>query len=68
MPNLIERDKVGAHVRIVTKGGGQFVGYFEHLVLFNSPATGSTIALPEKDLTEDTVSRKIAESNKTFGK
>ncbi|VVB51609.1 Uncharacterised protein [uncultured archaeon] len=66
------------HVRIVTEGGGQYIGVWEgtlegqriadDLILFNSQATGSTLAIKEKDLTPERVSRKIADSDRTFGK
>ena len=61
--------KVNAqHARIVALGGGDYVpGMLGDLVLFNSPATGSTIALREADLTPDAVRRRIAESNAKFG-
>ena len=56
------------HARIVALGGGDYVpGMLGDLVLFNSPATGSTIALREADLTPDAVRRRIAESNAKFG-
>jgi hypothetical protein len=61
--------KVNAqHARIVALGGGDYVpGMLGDLVLFNSPATGSTIALREADLTPDAVRQHIAESNARFG-
>lgn len=56
------------HARAVEKGGGEYVpGMLGDLVLFNSPATGSTLALHEADLTPDAVRRHIAESNAKFG-
>lgn len=56
------------HKRVVEAGGGLYVGpCFEDLVMFDSPATGSTLALPENELTADAVRHKIMESNKAFG-
>lgn len=56
------------HQRIVEEGGGVYVpGMFGPLVLFNSPQTQSTLALPEKDLTPEAVRHRIVESNKQFG-
>lgn len=57
-----------SHKAIVEQGGGVYVpGMFGNLVLFNSPATGSTLALPESELTADRVREHIAESNAKFG-
>lgn len=57
-----------AHARIVGLGGGVYVpGMLGDLVLFNSPATGSTLALPASQLTPDAVRAHIAESNARFG-
>ncbi len=57
------------HKRIVEAGGGIYVhGMMGNHVLFNSPATGSTLALPEDGLTAEAVRAHIAESNKKFGK
>lgn len=57
------------HKAIVEAGGGIYVhGMMGPLVLFNSPATGSTLALPEDRLTTEAVRERIAESNKEFGK
>lgn len=56
------------HARIVAMGGGEYVpGMLGDLVLFNSPATGSTLALHEADLTPEAVRQHIAESNAKFG-
>ena len=56
------------HARIVARGGGIYKpGMLGDLVLFNSPATGSTLALHEADLTPEAVRRHIAESNAKFG-
>ena len=56
------------HARIVEAGGGEYVpGMLGDLVLFNSPATGSTLALREADLTPEAVRQHIAESNARFG-
>lgn len=55
------------HKDIVEMGGGQYVpGTLGDLVLFNSPATGSTLAVSENDLTSDLVRAKIAESDAIF--
>ena len=61
--------KVNAqHARIVALGGGIYKpGMLGDLVLFDSPATRSTLALHEADLTPDAVRRHIAESNAKFG-
>ena len=56
------------HKRIVEAGGGIYVrGMLANLVLFNSPQTRSTLALPEDKVTAETVRAKIADSNKSFG-
>jgi len=58
----------GTHAHIIESAGGQYVaGMLGDLVLFNSPATGSTLALREADLTPDAVRAHIAESNAKFG-
>lgn len=46
----------------VTEGGGQWVGYMEGLVYFNSPQTGSTLACKDSEISADKVRRKIEES------
>ena len=56
----------------VKNGGGQWVGIQEaegmpyDLVLFNSPVTGSTLALKTSELTADGVRRRIEESDAAF--
>ena len=56
------------HARIVAMGGGIYKpGMLGDLVLFDSPATRSTLALHEADLTPDAVRQHIAESNARFG-
>ena len=56
------------HKAIIEQAGGIYVaGMFGDLVLFNSPATGSTLALPESQLTAERVAEHIAESNAKFG-
>jgi hypothetical protein len=56
------------HQHIVEEGGGVYVpGMVGTLVLFNSPQTRSTLALPEKDLTPEMVCSTILKSNKQFG-
>lgn len=52
--------------RFIENGGGKFVGRMDKLVLFNSPTTGSTLALPIRMLTVDKVKTAIAESNALF--
>ena len=56
------------HARIVALGGGIYKpGMLGDLVLFDSPATHSTLALREADLTPEAVRQHIAESNARFG-
>ena len=56
----------------VEDGGGIFVGIQEcegrnyDLVLFNSPTTGSTLALKTDRITSHAVWNRIHESDKTF--
>lgn len=56
----------------VKDGGGQWVGIQEYegmpydLVLFNSPGTGSTLALKTSEITADSVRRRIEESDAAF--
>jgi len=50
----------------VKDGGGQWVGYLEGLVYFNSPQTGSTLACKDSEISADKVRRKIANSDKLF--
>lgn len=56
----------------VKNGGGQWVGVQENegmpydLVLFNSPKTGSTLALKDSDITAEGVRRSIKESDAKF--
>lgn len=56
----------------VKDGGGQWVGIQEYegmpydLVLFNSPATNSTLALKTSEITADSVRRRIEESDAAF--
>jgi hypothetical protein len=56
----------------VKDGGGRWVGIQEcegmayDLVLFNSPVTGSTLALKTSDISADSVRRRIEESNALF--
>jgi hypothetical protein len=51
---------------IVEQGGGIFRGRMEHLVLFDSPATHSTLALHENNITASAVSSQIRESDRKF--
>ena len=56
----------------VKDGGGHWVGIQEcerlpyDLVLFNSPGTGSTLALKTSEITADSVRRRIEESDAAF--
>jgi hypothetical protein len=60
--------EVPKHRAIVEAGGGIYVrGMMGPLVLFNSPKTGSTLALPENELTPEAVALKLLVSNKAFG-
>lgn len=57
------------HKRIVETGGGVYVpGTMDDLVLFNSPTTGSTLALQWHLLSAEAVRARIAESDKEFAK
>jgi len=60
-------EKAARFEYIVRQGGGHYVGMMGNLVLFNSPTTGSTLALKESDLTSDAVRKQITESNLKFG-
>jgi hypothetical protein len=58
---------------IVKAGGGRYVGVIneipgkmESIVLFTSPQTRSTLALPSSRLTVETVREQVAESNAAF--
>lgn len=60
--------------RAVEAGGGVWVGIQEceglkyDAVLFNSPETGSTLALKTTEITADKVRERIAASNALFRK
>lgn len=55
------------HKRIVEAGGGIYVpGMLGNLVMFTSKTTGSTLALPETELTKEAVFAHIMESDTTF--
>ena len=55
------------HKEIVEAGGGIYVpGMLGGLVLFNSPTTGSTLALPICFLSAASVRKQIAESDARF--
>ena len=65
-----ENDYVDKHRKIVDAGGGEYVRsnvFNDRQVMFNSPATGSTLLLSEKGLTPDAVREHIKESNAKFG-
>ena len=51
---------------IVEAGGGVYRGRMDSLILFDSPATHSTLALHENNLTASTVSAQIRDSNRKF--
>ena len=58
---------------IVEAGGGKYIGVLnetseraELIVLFISPKTRSTLAIPVSCLTADTVREQLAESDATF--
>jgi len=58
-----------SHKRIIEQAGAVYVpGRFGELVLFNSSETGSTLALPESELTVEAVKRHVQESNVKFDK
>jgi hypothetical protein len=59
---------------IVEAGGGRFIGVLkkvpeksEAIVLFISPETKSTLAIPISQLTVEAVREQLAESNAAFG-
>ena len=52
----------------VVQGGGTYVGESLGLILFNSPATGSTLALPPEQCTAFEVRKHIKESDEKFAK
>ena len=59
---------------IVEAGGGRFIGVLkkvpeksEAIVLFISPETKSTLAIPISQLTVEAVRSQLAESNAAFG-
>ncbi len=68
-------DDIALWKAAVEEGGGIWVGVLEGiegvtagLALFNSPATGSTLALkPTEPITPEAVREHIAESNEKFG-
>jgi hypothetical protein len=58
---------------VVAAGGGSYVGVLkeipdkmESLVLFNSPRTRTTLAIPISHLTAEAVSEHLAESGAAF--
>ncbi|MGD0428524.1 MAG: hypothetical protein ABSC10_17570 [Candidatus Acidiferrales bacterium] len=62
-----------AFTSIVAAGGGSYVGVLkeipdkmESLVLFNSPRTRTTLAIPISHLTVEAVREHIAESDAAF--
>ena len=65
----MHKPSIAIHRRIVERGGGVYVpGRLGTLVLFNSPKTGGTLALEEKDLTPERVREKIRLSDLAFAK
>lgn len=57
--------------RAVEVAGGQYVGIQEggtfNLVLFNSPKTGSTLAVKEKDFTAVAVQNRLEQHEQEWG-
>ncbi len=57
------------HRRVVEAGGAEYVpGTLCGLVMFNSRATGSTLAIEAAQLTAENVRAKLAASDREFGK
>lgn len=57
------------HKQIVEAGGGHYVpGMLGDLVLFNSPRTGTTLAVEEQYLSSEVVKTKIFASDREFAK
>lgn len=68
-----EQDVIVSAQECVKRGGGEYVGIQDggpycKLVLFNSPQTGSTLALKTTVITPDLVRDKIKQSNKAFAR
>lgn len=67
-----EQDVFASAKACVEEGGGIWVGiqecssYTDYLVLFNSPETGSTLALKTTAITPELVASKIKNSNAQF--
>jgi len=59
-------------MRLVAEGGGIWVGMQDGgalpFVLFNSPTTGSTLALTTAEITAEKVRAKIEASDRNFAK
>ena len=68
------QDVIASAKACVEAGGGIWVGiqetggHLHDLVLFNSPTTGSTLALKTTEITPELVKTKIADSDRTFAK
>jgi len=67
-------EELGEYTRAVIAGGGKFVAvmdcapYSEDLVLFDSPTTHSTLALPLSQFSAQGVRARIAASDAEFAK
>jgi hypothetical protein len=67
-----ERANMIGAMKAVAEGGGIWVGIQEgglyNLVLFNSPLSGSTLALPTTEITAEAVRLRIEKSDREFRK
>lgn len=64
MPQRVNPD----HKKVVEAGGGVYEpSGIPGMVMFDSPKTGSTLAIKECDLTPEAVRRIIKKSNEAFG-
>jgi hypothetical protein len=67
-----KQDVLASAKTCVEEGGGIWVGIQDcspdcaDLVLFNSPETGSTLAIPTTRITPELVCSRIRQSNATF--
>lgn len=70
MPSITTSESL--HRLAVKDGGGKYVGIQEcegvdyDLVLFNSPTTGSTLALKTSEITAAKVAKRIEDSDAAF--
>ena len=51
---------------IIKQSGGEYLGIRNGLVSFNDPVTGSTLSLPEAEVTAEAVVKTMVESRRTF--